>query len=132
MANGLSHADIEAIIIKGDTEKLVDCAKTLGTALAKKGLTTSQIRNIFGTVREIEMKGFDKPAEQRKLILLKPKLAYVVGKESRKDKKAVLQRLEQALSPAISMVGRDETRFRNFFDFFEAILAYHRAEGGKE
>jgi len=29
------------------------------------------------------------------------------------------------------MVGKEYTRFRNFVDFFEAILAYHKAAGGQ-
>jgi CRISPR-associated protein Csm2 len=35
------------------------------------------------------------------------------------------------LSEAIALVGSDVRRFRNFMDFFEAILAYHRRYGGR-
>ena len=34
-------------------------------------------------------------------------------------------------TPAMRLVGKDHARFRNFVDFFEAILAYHKAAGGQ-
>jgi len=132
VARQLTDQDLEDIIVQGDSEKLVSWAETLGTGLAQGGLTTSQIRNIFGTARQIEMQGYTAPAQRRQLLLLKPRLAYARGKETDRRKKSALQTLEDVLSPAIDLVGPDEDRFRNFYDFFEAILAYHRAEGGRE
>ena len=48
-----------------------------------------------------------------------------------------VQALSDELLPAMKMVMQAKTnhevyyeRFRNFVDFFEAILAYHRANGG--
>jgi len=124
-------AELRPIIVEGNSKELVKQAKTIGERLATNGLTTSQIRNVFGAVRQIEMRGYDDPAQQRKLLLLKPKLAYIRGKEGNEKKQRALQDLENVLSPAIDLV-ENEQHFHNFFDFFEAILAYHRASGGRE
>jgi CRISPR-associated protein Csm2 len=131
MAGNSLHADLKSIVADGDSKTLVDRAKRVGEALADKELTTSQIRNVFGVVRQIEMHGYADPTQQRQLLLLKPKLAYAKGRESKREKREALEYLEAVLSPAIDLVQSEE-HFRNFFDFFEAILAYHRAAGGKE
>lgn len=119
----LPNAQIIGEIIKGDTEKLVRESEAFGKQLKRKNLTTSQIRNVFGSVKKMEMKGFN-PNELR---LLKPKLAYAAGR----SKNNGVSDLRKVLSTAIDCVGDDKGKFENFCNFFEAILAYHRAEGGK-
>jgi CRISPR-associated protein Csm2 len=115
------------MIVEGDARTLTDLAETIGTSLARQ-LTTAQIRNVFGTVRQIEMSWGPRASESerkhaaRQLLLLKPKLAY--------QAKGV-QDLADVLIPAIDLVGEDRERFQNFVDFFEAILAYHTAAGGQ-
>ena len=44
-----------AAIMNGDVDRLVTEAERLGRVLQEQKLTTNQIRNIFGTVRRIEM-----------------------------------------------------------------------------
>ena len=130
---GPPRVDYEAIIVRGDARVLVDTAERLGKDLANARLTTSQIRGVFGTVRQIEMNWSASATEgrqrqaQRQLILLKPKLAY----QARRQSGGAVQQLADALNPAIDLVGEDRERFRNFVDFFEAILAYHKAAGGR-
>ncbi len=113
-------------IIAGNAKKLVEVAERLGQDFAN-GLSTSQIRNVFGEVKRLQMKGqFDQQAA-RELILLKPKLAYQAGRHDRTK----VPQLAKVLSAAIDRVGSDQRRFENFVDFFEAILAYHKAYGGR-
>jgi CRISPR-associated protein Csm2 len=130
-------------IIASDTVESVraldDAARRISERLHDH-ITTSQIRNIFGAVRMIEQdtKGLhpdDAPpmAVQRALMMLRPKLAYQYGRTSgREDKKASMGALTIILSNAITVVldTGNQTAFRNFVDFFEAILAYHRYYGG--
>lgn len=125
------QADLKKIIIDGDAEALVKWADHVGSALQK--LATSQIRGIFSTVRSVEMNWPDKAAQaQRELRLLKPKLAYQGARVP------PVQKLAGVLIPAIDMVlaqPEGEKRrecFQHFVEFFEAILAYHRAYGGSE
>lgn len=130
--SNLSPEDYRRIIVDGDAQVLTSHAETIGTSLARQ-LTTSQIRNVFGTVRQIEMSWTPRATEKdqkyaaRQLILLKPKLAY----QARRERGKGVQELANVLMPAIDLVGEDRGHFQNFVDFFEAILAYHTAAGGQ-
>ena len=128
----LSPDENRAIIVDGNAKLLTDKAENIGNSLARQ-LTTSQIRNVFGTVRQIEMNWGPRATEHqqqqaaRQLILLKPKLAY----QARRERGRGVQELANILTPAIDLVGDDRDRFQNFVDFFEAILAYHTAAGAR-
>lgn len=107
-------------------EELVKVAEDLGRELARS-LTASQIRSLFSEVRQIEADWQIKPERaQRRLILLKPKMAY----RARKESGAGVQRLVDVLAPAVDTVQGNADNFRRFVEFFEAILAYHKAHGG--
>ncbi len=135
----ISQADLQAVITKSDprsTKLLVDHAEELGGRLKNANLTTSQIRALFGEVRQIQAQLSIGEQERgralRKLILLKPKMAY----RARRERGRGVEELTSVLDPAIDLVvaGTDqeaqERNFQRFVDFFEAILAYHKAAGG--
>jgi len=115
---------------------LVKQADQLGKDLKDMGLTTSQIRALFGEVRQIQgqwgMGGENRQRAARRLILLKPKMAY----RARKERGRAVSELVDVLRPALDEViaERDSERqnghFKRFVEFFEAILAYHKAYGG--
>lgn len=112
----------------GISNEFVKWADTFGKEIARP-VTTSQIRNIFGTIKKLEMSS---QVDLPELLLLKPRIAYAVRRNEK------LQPLAQELTSAIDAVDavRDEPtkleeRFRRFCQGFEAILAYHRAHGGK-
>ncbi len=144
LARELAPPEKLKLIITGETSEaiqtLIEVAESIGRHLAKS-VTTSQIRNIFGTVRTIEQDvktlEDDQPLSiqvQRDLQMLRPKLAYQYGRVQGRDddpQKAAMGALTGILSEAIALVGSDVRRFRNFMDFFEAILAYHRRYGGR-
>ncbi|HXF06609.1 MAG TPA: type III-A CRISPR-associated protein Csm2 [Blastocatellia bacterium] len=102
---------------------LVDLAERLGPQLKEGRLTTSQIRNIYGMVKQMEIRGFD----ANEFVLLKPKLAYAAARANVPG----ADTLKEVLTCAIDEVGTDATKFARFVDFFEAILAYHQAAGGR-
>ncbi len=99
-------------------------------------LSTSQIRSLFGEVRQIEaqwsMGGDNRKKAYRRMVLLKPKMAYRAKKERKQGVQDLVEILDSALEPVIRET--DETRryvyFSHFVEFFEAILAYHKAAGG--
>lgn len=138
----IPESDLSALITQSDPESaqlLVKHAQAMGRQLKIANLTTSQIRAIFGEVRQIDaqLSTVDLPvADQqrafRKLILLKPKMAY----RARRERGRGVEELNNVLDPAIDLVvgGTDlkgqQERFRRFVEFFEAILAYHKAAGG--
>ena len=113
---------------KGKTDEMVKYAESIGRGLAQnERLTSSQIRNFFSEVKQIEGHVREKnELDKRRLVLLKPRLAY----QARRSGRGV-GKLEKVLSPAITFVGDNVDYFRNFVDFFEAILAYHKAHGGR-
>ena len=110
--------------------ELVDFARATAQRLVRDRLTRSQIRNIFTEVRQIEAMWPSQEA-MRRLNMLKPKLSY------QKARTRQVEYLETVLVESINSVDQAETddernqRFQRFVDLFEAILAYHRAEGGR-
>jgi CRISPR-associated protein Csm2 len=144
LAQQLVPSDTLSLIITGDTTEAItalnEAAEKIGYRLARD-ITTSQIRNIFGTVRMIEQDvkalSYDEPLPiqvQRSLQMLRPKLAYQFGRVQGRDddpKKVAMGALTTILATAIGLVGTSVRHFRNFMDFFEAILAYHRRFGGR-
>ncbi len=126
---------IERIITDDNaTDLLVNVADGLGEALARP-LSTSQIRSIYGEVLRIkadwlgsrEEEAGKKARAKRALVLLRPKMAYRAKKEGGQ----AVKQLVDVLDRAVKRVGGDDGNFRRFVDFFEAILAYHKAHGGK-
>lgn len=123
--------EIKSFILHDDTAKqMVQFADNLANDIWKD-VSTSQIRNVYGTVKKLEMqREFDSKA-YRQLLLLKPKLAYARGRADIKKRPSFMQ-LEHALGTAIDTVSlQDPETFKRFCHFFEAILAYHKAHGGK-
>ena len=69
------------------TKETVNFAEKFGKYLAEgndyeEALTTSQLRRFFGEVKRQQMNGYDETDFQ----MLKPKLAYAVGRAKKKDK----------------------------------------------
>ncbi len=118
-------------------EVLVRKADQLGQSLKNAGLTTSQIRALFGEVRQIQaqwnMGGEQQQLAARRLVLLKPKMAYRARKERGKAVGDLVAILDPALDEVIKEkdTARKGEHFRRFVEFFEAILAYHKAYGGQ-
>ena len=123
----ITDDQIRTIITQDQPKLLVDQAEQIGRALSGT-LTKSQIRNIFGTVRQIQMNWTgeaQKATSYRQLLMLKPKINYQAARTRE------VKPLADVLDKAIDYVEDSRVRFGRFVDFFEAILAYHTAEGGK-
>lgn len=124
-------SQVKELIANDKPDQLVSQAEQIGQRLARQ-ITTSQIRNIFGTVRQIEMNWRGKPEDSyRQAVLLKPKIGYAAARERGQGMKD----LEAVLVPGLDamMEGKKEERydrFKRFVQFFEAILAYHKKYGG--
>lgn len=139
MATKISDSDVKKIMA-GDALLLVKEADRFGHELADDKLSKSQIRNAYGTVRQIRATWADdvEDAEEvrkqlRRVLLLKPRLAY----QTKRDKDQKLKPLADVLTLAIDQIADGKTpkeqteRFGYFVDMFEAILAYHTAADGK-
>jgi CRISPR-associated protein Csm2 len=124
-------------IESGPSKELIDAAEQFGRQLAKPerssdALSTSQIRQVFTKLKNIESKSLDE-TRLGDFLMLKPFIAYAAG---RQNNVAGLQKLKGLVCDGIDCVvdakGVDlQCRFRNFVKLFEAVLAYHRAAGGR-
>lgn len=117
------------------TDVTVQFAEKFGKYLAvddfdAEPLTTSQLRKFFGEVKRQQMM---KEFNETEFTMLKPKLAYAVGRAKLNGKKNKAQKIEDfytVITDAIDKVlnSSDRTKaFKNFITAFEAIVAYHKA-----
>ena len=116
------------------TDVTVEFAERFGNYLAEKEdqeepLTTSQLRKFFGEVKRQQMTGYD-PTE---FVMLKPKLAYAVGRAKQNGRRGRHQKIEDFYSVMADAIDKVEAStnkpkaFKNFITAFEAIVAYHKA-----
>lgn len=116
------------------TDVTVQFAERFGKYLAvddydSEPLTTSQLRKFFGEVKRQQMIGYN----ETEFTMLKPKLAYAVGRAKQNGRKNKTQKIEDfftVITDAIDKVLNSADRakaFKNFITAFEAIVAYHKA-----
>lgn len=144
MSNGdqrwnLRANDLTSWIKDGFEDQTISYAEDFGKLLVNNRLTTSQIRNIFGEVKRIasDVKRDGLNAHKKAFLMLRPKLAYAAkraGGRGIEDLKKVLDTAHIAVTEQMSIQEKKkgEKAFENFVDFFEAILAYHKAAGGRD
>jgi CRISPR-associated protein Csm2 len=126
--------DINAVMTADASGKeMVEFSMQTADTLVRNSLTRSQIRTIFTEVRKIEaLWDIRNEDARRRLNMLKPKMDYQVSRSQ------PVQVLRDVLSKAIdtvesaSSIEERNKRFQRFVELFEAILAYHRALGGKK
>ncbi len=119
---------------KVDAKKIVEIADDVGRRLGKRGehcrdaidLKVNQIRRFLDAARriesEIKSKSFDEVKDS--IILLRPKLAYAAGRESK------VRPLMNVLDPAIKSGAHSRENFEKLLRLIEGIIAYHRFYGG--
>ncbi|MEM4204526.1 MAG: type III-A CRISPR-associated protein Csm2 [Candidatus Methanomethylicaceae archaeon] len=130
---GIPAQDIQQIITNEDrADLLVKHADALGQALARP-LNTSQIRALFGEVRQIQgQMRIDHKKAWRRLHLLKPKMAYRVKRATGTGVRDLVAVLDPAVDEVLKAKDEESQKkyFQRFVEFFEAILAYHKFHGG--
>ena len=115
---------ITECVKSGFNSKVDKSAEEFAKHLKDNDLTTTKIRGIYGTVKKMEM---SQKLDEGELMRLKPRLAYDAkrGKHGNKD-------LKDILTVGILEVVKNDSidgfvKFKNFANFFEAVLAYHKA-----
>jgi CRISPR-associated protein Csm2 len=124
---GEFNNNIELNSVENIDEQSILYSEFLGRYLVFLDLSTSQIRNVYGEVMRLKMKGFN----ANELVLLKPRLAYSTERKGTDGSRKFREVIEKALDKVIFTKEKQEELFQNFANFFEAILAYHRSFGGK-
>jgi len=126
---------IKECVQKGFTEKVNNFVEKFAKYLNNKNdnenvgkkeeLTTSQIRNIFGAIKKLEQKNFD----ETEFRLLKPHIAYAAARGNKKGTKHLGEVLQEGINEVLNSSDKNKA-FKNFFNFFEALLCYHKSVGG--
>ena len=120
-------------ITDGADKGLVMFAKNVGEYMAplyngdQNALSNSQIRNVFGEIKRIQMKGLTDNENRSSFYLLRAKVAYALGR----NRTICMNMFEKIFDKAWNLVDDENKKFQNFCNFLEAILAYHKAFGGK-
>lgn len=128
----LNSDEAREIIKNGFNLELMRKVEDLGNFVKAEGLSTSQIRHIFTKIKEIEAKGIEKM--EAELLMMKPLTAYAAKRHNKKGlstfKQVIIDNgIEEVLSA--KEPGIKKERFANFVKLVEAVLAYHKAAGGK-
>ena len=113
-------------ITNGVGNDMVDFADKSGKFMANNGLTNSKIRGVYGEIKRIQMATFEK--EKAAFYLLKPKMAYSVGRDKSNQGLILFKKIFDDCFPLVT----NENQYKNFCNLIEAILAYHKAYGGKD
>ncbi|TDT51292.1 type III-A CRISPR-associated protein Csm2 [Fonticella tunisiensis] len=108
-----------------DGKVLFEKAQAVGRQLKDDKVTVSQIRKIYSEMRKINYD--DKGDYKYELRLLKAQIAYSSGrfKELKNFKNVFDNLIDETVKG-----GKEE--LKRFKDFAEAVIAYHRAENGRE
>ncbi len=105
----------------------VDFCQRAAIFLKDNKMSASYIRNIFGELKRIETKGFDK--SRTDFYMLRPKVAYSTARATNRDMDMSLFR--EIFDKIVPLVN-DSFTFKNMVNMIEAIIAFHKAEGGKD
>ncbi len=115
-----------------EMRKLVLDANLLGTHLKEKNLKTTQVRKFLDAIKRIktemsvssESQGFSAKLSD-KTQFLRVQLAYA------KSRHAEVEPFKRVMDEAIERV-RDASDFERLVQLIEAIIAYHKAAGGRD
>ena len=116
-------------------EDIDSISESIGKDLADRyrGIKTNQVRNIFSSVMALRSnlkanrdKGFTDELHNE-LVLLKPKLAYAVGRN--KNVKPLYELLSDGISATVNSSDKLQS-LKNFIQLVESIVAYHKFFGG--
>jgi len=117
-------------ILQLDVTELNQIAEDKGKEFVQKhGIKINQVRNIFGAIVKMRndydngKKGERYEKIRRELILLKPKLAYAAAKQQE------MEPFKDTFNRLIDLVENSKDQEKaasSFFEFFEAVVAYHK------
>ncbi|RMG42831.1 MAG: type III-A CRISPR-associated protein Csm2 [Methanobacteriota archaeon] len=114
-------------------EVINELARKEGEKFARR-IKTNQIRNVFSTVEKIrsdfKREKFKVTDEiRRELIMLRPKLAYAVGRNE--EVKPFQELFDEAIEKVLESQNPADA-LKNFFFLAEAVVAYHKYFGGRD
>ena len=134
--------DFHSTWISQEIDKdFVDFAEKVGKKLASPNdnpipkkdsdrLTTSQIRNIYGEIKRIELGGYKN--NKTAFLLLKPKMQYNAARNKCIGIKLFSEVFDKCYDAVVNADEESKERaFQNMCQAMEAIVAFHRGNGGE-
>ncbi len=117
-----------------DYKQMVDDAYQIGKTIAAKPneVTHTSLRNVHSEVVRIKSLIQNEDSEQSaksRINLLKPKVSYLRARAKDFNING-LKLLEKTINVCVKKIT-DKEDILKFKDFYDAILMYHKAEGGK-
>jgi len=114
-------------------ENLDSLANHYGKSFSQ--IKTNQIRNVFASIQDIRTKlrtkGEVTEEIHREIVLLKPKVAYIKGRNAQKPEFTTFyDMMRHSVDTTVSSGDKYEATW-NFIRLVESIVAYHRFYGGK-
>lgn len=113
----------------GADQPMIDFTKKVGKQLEDSELSTSQFRNVYGELKRIQMSGYEK--HKSDFLLLQPKVAYAYARAKKDKNKGEGIKLLKEIFDELAKHVSSEKDYTNFVAIFEALIAYHKAAGGK-
>lgn len=110
---------------------MVTKAEKIGSRIAVGKFTGTQFRNLFNEFRSIQkIANKDENAAYRKLLMFKPKLAYMEKRNNNNGARILRKILEESINHVTpENFGAD---YKNFMSFTEAVFAYHYSEAQRD
>jgi len=116
-----------------DYKQMVDDAYKIGKTVARgnKEVSHTSLRNVHSEIVRIKSLIQDEDNEQNaksRINLLKPKVSYLRAKARRNNTEGLII-MEKTIDACVNKIT-DKEDILKFKDFYDAILMYHKAEGG--
>jgi len=126
---GPKKEDVQRFIQEeSSAAEMIKACELFGKQLAQDNkMSATQLRNAYGTMKKLEMLEWNLSIES-KLLMIKPRLAYAAA---RPNAAKGMKDLHRVMADAIDAIRKEED-FQRFCNFFEAIVAYFKAAGGKQ
>ncbi len=132
MPNNIPTDVLNTGITSNHIAQLEDWGKHLaGQNPTRSKMSTSQIRKFFGEMKRIQA---DFDTYKSDIVLLDPKIAYAVGraKKDARNQHVPIEDFYKMISPMIRTINGDKAKYKIFVQVCEAIVAYHKANGGDQ
>ncbi|KUH33942.1 hypothetical protein APY94_04220 [Thermococcus celericrescens] len=119
-------------------EKRLEWAIWVSAYLVALNLKTNQVRKVLELARNIELdfKNYSAKEEDTKAKLARMRflMAYAVGKAEKQKEREPLEAIHRVLDPLLKelMENPDRKLYKIFYDFVQAVIAYHRFFGGSD
>jgi len=116
-------------------EERLSYAVIVASCLVAQELKTNQVRRILEMARNVELKLKRNKDEDIRddIVRIRYVLAYTVGRATGRSKNP-LEAFHKILDPMLEVLMKDPKKenFEKFYDFLQAVVAYHRFFGGKD